>query len=67
MKRIVEYMSVSLIHHGHVRLIKRASEYGEVIIGLTTDDVIELKKGYPQSCDTSIVKKRLKQWLLSKR
>ena len=47
MKRIMVYMSASLIHHGHVRLIKRVSEYGEVIIGLTTDDVIELKKGYP--------------------
>lgn len=46
MKRIMVDMSATLIHHGHVRLIKRAAEYGEVVIGLTTDDEIETKKGY---------------------
>ena len=46
MKRIMVDMSASLIHHGHVRLIKRAAEFGDVVIGLTTDDEIESKKGY---------------------
>ena len=46
MKRIMVDMSATLIHHGHVRLIKKAAEFGDVIIGLTTDDEIESKKGY---------------------
>jgi glycerol-3-phosphate cytidylyltransferase len=39
-------MSVTLLHHGHVRLLKKASELGTVIVGLVTDDEIFLKKGY---------------------
>ena len=39
-------MSATLIHHGHTRLLKKASEYGEVIVGLTTDEEILSKKGY---------------------
>ena len=30
-------MSASIIHHGHVRLIKKAAKFGKVIIALTTD------------------------------
>ena len=45
-KRVMVDMSATLIHHGHIRLLKRASEYGDVIVGLTTDDEIESKKGY---------------------
>lgn len=39
-------MSATLIHHGHVRLLKKASKYGKVIVGLTTDEEIVTKKGY---------------------
>lgn len=39
-------MSATLIHHGHIRLLKKASAYGDVIVGLTTDDEIRTKKGY---------------------
>ena len=46
MKRIMVDMSATLIHHGHIRLIKKAAEIGEVVIGLTTDEEILLKKGY---------------------
>lgn len=46
MKRIMVDMSATIIHHGHVRLIKEASQYGKVIIGLTTDDEIVSCKGY---------------------
>ena len=46
MKRIMVDMSATLIHHGHIRLIKKAAEMGEVVIGLTTDEDILLKKGY---------------------
>lgn len=46
MKRVMVDMSATLIHHGHVRLLKKASEYGRVIVALTTDDEIKTKKGY---------------------
>jgi len=45
-KRIMVDMSATLIHHGHIRLLKKAAEYGTVIVGLTTDDEILSKKGY---------------------
>ena len=45
-KRVMVDMSATLIHHGHIRLLKKASEYGDVVVGLTTDDEILAKKGY---------------------
>lgn len=39
-------MSATLIHHGHVRLLKKASSLGSVIVALTTDDSILEFKGY---------------------
>ena len=45
-KRIMVDMSATLIHHGHIRLIKKASKYGSVVVGLTTDKEIFSKKGY---------------------
>ena len=45
-KRIMVDMSATLIHHGHIRLLKKASEFGEVIVGLTTDEEILSQKGY---------------------
>lgn len=45
-KRIMVDMSATLIHHGHIRLLKKASEYGKVIVGLTTDEELLSKKGY---------------------
>jgi cytidyltransferase-like protein len=45
-KRIMVDMSATLIHHGHIRLLRKASEYGSVIVGLTTDDEIISKKNY---------------------
>jgi len=45
-KRIMVDMSSTLIHHGHIRLLKKASEFGEVVVGLTTDEEILSKKGY---------------------
>ena len=39
-------MSATIIHHGHIRLLKKASKYGKVIVGLTSDDEILSKKGY---------------------
>ena len=45
-KRIMVDMSATLIHHGHIRLLKKASEHGDVIVGLTTDDEIISNKKY---------------------
>lgn len=39
-------MSATLIHHGHVRLLKEAKKLGTVIVALTTDEEISTKKGY---------------------
>ncbi len=46
MKRIMVDMSVTLLHHGHIRLLKKAKEYGTVVVALTTDDEVEKAKGY---------------------
>jgi len=45
-KRIMVDMSATLIHHGHVRLLREASKLGSVIVGLTTDEEIRRKKHY---------------------
>ena len=39
-------MTASIIHHGHVRLVKKASKYGKVYIALTTDKEIKKHKGH---------------------
>lgn len=39
-------MSVTILHHGHIRLLKKASELGSVIVALTTDDEIMKNKGF---------------------
>ena len=46
MKRILVDMSATIIHHGHIRLLKKASKYGKVIVALTTDKEIKKSKGY---------------------
>tara|TARA_Y100000589_G_C27157391_1_gene631362 strand:- start:280 stop:681 length:402 start_codon:yes stop_codon:yes gene_type:complete len=49
MKRIMVDMSATLIHHGHIRLLKKASEFGYVVIALTTDEeIINKKKFLPE-------------------
>lgn len=45
-KRIMVDMSATLIHHGHVRLLKAARQLGHVVVALTTDEEIRSKKGY---------------------
>ncbi|MBQ3172532.1 MAG: adenylyltransferase/cytidyltransferase family protein [Mailhella sp.] len=44
--RICVDMSATLIHHGHVRLLKKAKELGTVVVALTTDEEVLNKKGY---------------------
>ena len=50
-KRIMVDMSATLIHHGHIRLLKKAAEYGKVVVGLTIDDEILSKKGHQPELD----------------
>jgi cytidyltransferase-like protein len=45
-KQIMVDMSATLIHHGHIRILKAAKELGTVIVALTTDEDIIVKKGY---------------------
>ncbi len=44
--RVMVDMSVTLLHHGHIRLLRKAAEYGEVVVGLSTDKDIEKYKGH---------------------
>ena len=39
-------MSATLIHHGHIRLLKEAKSHGTVIVALTTDEEILKAKGF---------------------
>ena len=44
-KKILVDMTCSILHHGHIRLLKKASKYGKVIVALTSDkDVKKYKK-----------------------
>ncbi len=45
-RRIMVDMSATILHHGHIRLLKAAKELGYVVVALTTDDEIEKKKGF---------------------
>ena len=48
-KRVLLDMSCSLIHHGHIRLIKKAAKYGDLIISLTTDKDLKNLRKYNQN------------------
>jgi len=45
-KRILVDMSLTIVHHGHIRLLKKASELGYVIVALCTDEEIFKAKGF---------------------
>jgi len=45
-KRIMVDMSATLLHHGHIRILKAAKTLGTVIVALTTDAEIIARKGY---------------------
>ena len=46
LKKVMVDMSGIWIHHGHIRLLQKAADLGNVIVALTTDDEILMKKGY---------------------
>jgi len=39
-------MSATLLHHGHIRLLKKASKFGTVTVALTKDSEIKKYKGF---------------------
>ena len=43
-KKILVDMSASILHHGHIRLLKKASKLGKVYVALTSDKEILKKK-----------------------
>lgn len=45
-KRIMVDMSLTAVHHGHVRLLKKAYQLGDVIVALTSDKEIFKSKGF---------------------
>ena len=40
-------MAADIIHHGHINILKKSSQYGSVIVGLITDKGLETYKGKP--------------------
>lgn len=45
-KNILVDMSATLLHHGHIKLLKKAKKIGRVIVALTKDVHIKKYKGY---------------------
>tara|TARA_B100001057_G_scaffold446700_1_gene485519 strand:+ start:17483 stop:17887 length:405 start_codon:yes stop_codon:yes gene_type:complete len=43
-KKICVDMSCSIIHHGHIRILKKASKFGQVVVALTSDSEIKKHK-----------------------
>ena len=46
-KTIYLGLSASFLHHGHIRLINHASNYGEVVVGILTDSALTGHKSLP--------------------
>ena len=40
-------MAADLLHHGHIRILNKASKYGTVVVGLMTDKGLITYKGKP--------------------
>ena len=51
MKKVMVDMSCTLLHHGHIRLLRKSADLGNVVVALTTDDEIILRKGYTPELD----------------
>ena len=37
-------MSATLLHHGHIEILKKASKFGDIYIALTKDNAVLSKK-----------------------
>lgn len=49
-KKVFLCMSTDIIHGGHVELLQRAAQLGEVTIGVLTDEVVASYKRFPLLC-----------------
>ena len=47
MKKVYIVMSADIIHQGHINVIREGAKYGEVILGLLTDEAIASYKRVP--------------------
>ena len=47
MKTVYIAISADILHHGHINLIKKASEFGSLIVGVLTDEVVATYKRFP--------------------
>ena len=47
MKKVYIAVSADILHHGHINLIKKASEYGDLTVGVLTDEAIATYKRLP--------------------
>ncbi len=46
--RVMVDMTCSILHHGHIRLLRKASKLGRVVVALTSDEeIIKNKKFKP--------------------
>ena len=46
-KKVYTAFSIDVLHEGHINILKEASKYGEVIVGLLTDEAIASYKKLP--------------------
>ena len=47
MKTVYIAISADILHHGHINLIKKASEYGNLIVGVLSDEAVATYKRFP--------------------
>ena len=47
MKQVYICFSTDIIHNGHLSILKKAAELGEVTVGILTDEVVASYKHYP--------------------
>lgn len=60
MRRIITYGTFDLLHYGHLNLLRRAKEFGDyLIVGLSTDDFSNEKKGHYPYFDYDVRKQLL--------
>ncbi|MCH3934411.1 MAG: glycerol-3-phosphate cytidylyltransferase [Leuconostoc mesenteroides] len=63
MKKVITYGTFDLLHKGHIRLLKRASELGDqLIVGLSSDEfnAIKGKKAYTSFEDRKFILESIK-------
>ena len=45
-KKVFVDLSATILHHGHIRLLKKAKKFGKVFVGLSLDKEVRKYKGY---------------------